>query len=340
MMKAAVVKGKGILSIEKVPIPKAGTGEVIIKVRYCGICGSDVRMFPEGFFPPGLIMGHEFSGEICEVGPGVDGWAVGDRVTVMPALTCGACRYCRRGERHHCVNLKILGVHEGMQGGFAEYVKVNAAMLHRLPDRVTDEEGANVEPCAVSLRAVRRSGMRVGDSVAIFGAGSIGLFVLQCARLAGASSIYVIEPAQSRAQAATSFGADRVLDPTKVKSPGEIANLTQGGADVAFVCTAAPPVLEQAVGSVRPQGKVMVVGGGMTATVMPEHWMWKEVEVKGSFAYIDEFEMALDLFKRRAVKVDGLISQVIPLERLEQALGGLAKPSNEIKVLVQPSQTG
>jgi len=339
-MKAAIVKGPGLLSVEEVPTPKAGPGGVVIKVRYCGICGSDVRMFPEGFFPPGFIMGHEFSGEIFGVGPGVEGWAMGDRVTAMPALTCGTCHYCRLGETHHCQNLKILGMHGGLQGAFAEYVGVNASMLRRLPDAVTDEEGANIEPCAVSLRAVRRSGMRVGDSVAIFGAGSIGLFVLQCARLAGASAVYVIEPVESRAKAATLLGADRILDPSKADVSSEIAGLTLYGADVAFVCTAAPPVLEQAVGSVRPQGRVMVVGGGMTATVMPEHWMWKEVEVGGSFAYIDEFDMALALFKRRSVRVEGMISRVIPLEGLGQALMGLAKPSDQIKVLVQPGQTG
>lgn len=333
-MRAAIVRDKAVLSVEDMPIPRAGPGEAVVKVSYCGICGSDVRMFAEGFFPPGIAMGHEFSGTVHEVGPGVEGWVVGDRVTAMPASTCGKCHFCLHGERHHCSDLKIVGVNEGMSGAFAEYVKAEARMLHRVPAGITDEEAANIEPCAVSLRAVRRSGMAVGDSVVVFGAGSIGLFVLQLARLAGAGAVYVVEPAESRARAAAALGADRVLDPAEAAV--EMSKLTSHGADVAFVCTAAPSVLQDAVGTVRCQGSVMLVGGGMSAQVMPEYWMWKEVEVKGSFAYMDEFPMALDLFAQRKVRVDGMISQVIPLDDLQQTLLDLSQPTSQIKVMVEP----
>ena len=335
-MKATVIKEKGVLSVEEVPTPQAGPGEVVIKVKYCGICGSDIRLFADGFYPPGLIMGHEFCGTVSEVGQGTEGWAVGNRVTAMPAVMCGNCYYCRRGQWHHCLNSKIVGVHIELPGAFAEYVKVKADMLHRLPGEVTDEEGANAEPCAVSLRAVRRSGIAVGDSVVVFGAGSIGLFTLQCARAAGAGSVYVVEPAPARARVAAVLGADRVFDPRQANVRAEVGNLTGEGADVAYVCTAAAPSLHQAVETVRRQGKVMVVGGGMTSEVIPEYWMWKEVEVKGSFAYLDEFAAALELFRQGKVTVDGMISEVIPLEKMPQAFRDLAKPSSEVKVLVQP----
>ena len=335
-MKAAVIIEKGVLSVEDVPTPRAGPGEVIVKVRYCGICGSDIRLFADGFLPVGLIMGHEFCGTVSEIGQAVEGWVAGDRVTVNPAITCGKCHYCRRGQWHHCLNSKIVGVHKETQGAFAEYVKVNADMLHRLSREVTDEAAANVEPCAVSLRAVRNSGITVGDSVVLFGAGSIGLFVLQCARAAGVGAVYVVEPAEGRARAAAMLGADRVFDPRQADFSAEFSRVIGSRADIAYVCTAFPAALQQAVDVVRRQGRVLVVGGGMSAQVIPEYWMWKEVEVRGSFAYLDEFALALELFRQGKVRVDGMISDVIPLEKMPQMFQDLSRPTYEIKVLVHP----
>jgi (R,R)-butanediol dehydrogenase/meso-butanediol dehydrogenase/diacetyl reductase len=335
-MKAAIIKEKGILSVEEIPDPQAGAGEVVIKVKYCGICGSDVRLFHDGFYPVGLIMGHEFCGRISEVGRGVEGWAVGDRVAVMPAVTCGGCYYCLHGQRHHCRNIKIVGVDKEMQGAFAEYVSVRANLLHRLPEQVTDEEAANIEPCAVSLRAVRQSGVMVGNSVVVFGAGSIGLFVIQCVQMAGAGSVYVVEPAQGRATAAAILGANVVFDSEEADIPGRVQQLTGEGADIAYVCTASPPAFQQAAQTVKRQGKVILVGGGGPAQVIPEFLMWKEVDVKGSYMYLDEFALVIELFKQRKLRCEDMISEVIPLERMPEALESLTKPTSEIKVLVQP----
>ncbi|MFO8011021.1 MAG: alcohol dehydrogenase catalytic domain-containing protein [Dehalococcoidia bacterium] len=337
-MRAAVIRQKGVISVEEVPLPEPGPDEALLKVHYCGICGSDVRMFAEGFFPQGLVIGHEFCGHIHALGGKSDEWNIGDRVTVMPAMSCGSCTYCRQGQRHHCRDSKILGVNEGFNGAFGEYVKIKTSTLYRLPDTVTDVEAANVEPCAVSLRAVRRSGIALGDVVAIFGAGSIGLFVLQCARLAGAGSIYVAEPARGRAEVAERLGADRILDPANPDFTGDPSGSSGQGVDIAFVCTAAPQALEQAVQSTRCQGKVVLVGGGLSAQVVPEYWMWKEIEVKGSFAYLEEFGLALDLFARGEVTVDGLISETVSLEELQGMMLELAHPSGQIKVLVQPDR--
>ena len=209
-------------------------------------------------------------------------------------------------------------------------------MVRLLPPEVTDEEGACVEPCAVSLRAVRRSGMAAGDTVAVFGAGPIGLFVIQLARLAGARAVFAVEPAPQRAAAADALGADRVFDPSLQDPVPEIISLTRSGADIAFVCGGAPPLLEQAVGAVRVGGRVVIVGGGMAAPIVPEHWMWKEVTVTGSFAYRDEIDLAIELLRQRRVSVREIVSGVIPLERLEEMLRALARPVSEIKVLVCP----
>jgi (R,R)-butanediol dehydrogenase/meso-butanediol dehydrogenase/diacetyl reductase len=337
-MKASVVKSKGVLAVEDVPTPRAGPGEVIVKVSYCGICGSDVRLLADGFLPPGMIPGHEFSGTVSEVGSGVSGWGLGERVTANPGLNCRTCDYCMHGDWHHCPSFKALGVMGDLQGAFAEYVKVGVGMLHHLPAVVTDQEAACVEPCAVSLRGVRLSDIKAGDVAVVFGAGAVGLFVLQIARLAGARAVYVVEPAEKRRQAATILGADAVIDPTQATNAvGEILRLTGVGADVAYVCTAAPTTLQQAVDAVRVRGVVMEIGGGDTATVMPEIWMWKEVQVRGSFSYLDEFGLALDLFKQRKVTVDGMISHTVPLERVPLTFKNLTAPNAEIKVLVQPA---
>jgi (R,R)-butanediol dehydrogenase / meso-butanediol dehydrogenase / diacetyl reductase len=336
-MKACVVKSKGVLAIEEVPMPRPAAGEVLIKVHCCGICGSDIRLVADGFLPSGMIPGHEFSGTISEIGPGVSGWSLGERVTANPGLNCGKCDYCIRGDWHHCPGFKILGVIGDMQGAFAEYVKVGAGMLHRLPEVVTDEEAACVEPCAVSLRGVRRSEIKVGDVAVVFGAGAIGLFVLQIAKLAGARAVYVVEPAEKRRRAAALLGADDVIDPTQVNAVGEVLRLTGMGADVAYVCTAAAQTLEEAVEAVKPRSVVMEIGGGNTATIMPEIWMWKEVQVRGSYSYIDEFGLALELFRQRKITVDGLISGVVSLDRAPEAFQNLASPNAEIKVLVRPA---
>ncbi len=336
-MKASVVKGKGILVVEEAPTPRAGPGEVVVKAHYCGICGSDVRLLADGFLPPGTIPGHEFSGTVSEIGAGVTGWSLGERVTANPGLNCGKCDYCVRGDWHHCPGFKILGVLGGLQGAFAEYVKVGASMLHRLPPAVTDQEAACVEPCAVSLRSVRLSEIKPGDAAVVFGAGAIGLFVLQIAKLAGARAVCVVEPAEKRRRAATALGADAVIDPTQANAVGEVLRLTGMGADVAFVCTAAPATLQQAVDTVKPRGVVMEIGGGDTATIMPEIWMWKEVQVRGAYSYLDEFGMALELFRQRKVTVEGVISNVVPLENAPQAFKRLSAPNNEIKVLVRPT---
>ena len=336
-IKAAVIKGKVSLSIEEVPTPKPYDGEVLIEVKYCGICGSDVHLIPDGILSTGMIPGHEFCGTIAEIGPGVEGWKIGERVTAVLYTTCGECYYCLQEQKHHCTGIQIMAVDPGMPGAFADFVKVRAQMLRRVPDEISDEEAATVEPCAVSLRAVRHSGMKAGDSTVIFGAGAIGLFALQCARMEGAGPVYVVEPVESRAHVASTLGADRVLCPKDLNVVGEIRRLTTEGADIAYLCTDAPPVLQQAMDTVRKQGKVIVVAGGWSAEVVPQLLVWKEIMVKGSFMYLDdEFSHAMDLFRQKKVTTKGMISRIIPLEELPRMIQDLSNPVSDIKILVKP----
>lgn len=211
-------------------------------------------------------------------------------------------------------------------------------MLHCLPPGVTDQEAAYIEPCAVSLGTVRLSEIKIGDTAVVFGAGAIGLFALQLARSAGARAVHVAEPSEKRRHAAAVLGADCVIDPAQAANVvGELLVLRGIGADVAYVCTAAPSALQQAVNSVRTRGIVMEVGGGNLATVVPELCMWKEVQVRGSYSYLDEFGHAIELFRQRKITVEGMISNVIPLEKVPQAFQDLTTADSEIKVLVQPA---
>ena len=188
-MRAAVFRGAGRVEVCNVPMPDVGSGEVLVQVHYCGICGSDLEAFHTGMYEPGLIIGHEFAGEVAQVGEAVDGWSVGDLVTTDDAIPCGRCPYCRQGQPTLCESLLMPGV--TLDGGMAEHVVLPAKALHRLPEGVSTRQGALVEPLAVALHGVRRSALRAGEQVLVMGAGPIGLLTLQCAVLGGAAQVYV-----------------------------------------------------------------------------------------------------------------------------------------------------
>lgn len=335
-MKAAVFRGKETLSVENVPPPSTGQGKVIVKVKYCGICGTDLRFFAGEQLPTGSIMGHEFCGTVCEKGERVTGWALGERVVVRPYTPCAKCYSCVHGEPQLCLNAVLLGVGRGRQGAFAQMVETDPEMLFTLPQEITDQAATLVEPLAVALHAVRKSEIGLGDTAMIFGAGPIGLLVLQSARLAGAGAIYVAEPQKERAGVASFLGSDRVFDPRVADVRREMRALTSIGVDRAYVCTSAPEALHQAVRSVRPGGRVMAVGGGSKAEVVPEYWMLREVEVKGVYTYWEEFPLAISLLQEGKVTTAGLISAIIPLEKIQQAFQELHRGSPHIKVLVNP----
>ena len=224
-MKAAVWYGREDIRISDVPEPIVGKDQVKIKVRWCGICGSDVHEYREGpmlipknphpltgkSFP--IILGHEFSGDVVEVGKSVKRIAVGDRVTINCLIYCGTCLYCRQGEYNMCLKLGTVGL--AWDGAFAEFVVVPEYTVIKIPDEVTYEMGAFAEPLAVAVRGVKRSRLKVGDTAVVIGAGPIGLLVIQAARVLGASKVFAIEPIQRRRELAKQLGASEVFDPTR-----------------------------------------------------------------------------------------------------------------------------
>jgi (R,R)-butanediol dehydrogenase/meso-butanediol dehydrogenase/diacetyl reductase len=336
-MQAAVYRGIGQIEVTDVPRPELEAGEVLIRVAYCGICGSDLEAYHLGMYEPGLILGHELSGVIAEIGPGVTGWQTGTRVVVNDAIPCGECLPCREGRLDGCQSLTLIGVTH--DGAMAEYAKITARGLHRLSDSITLRQGALVEPLTVALHGVRRSRLKAGDRALVMGAGPIGLLTLQCARLAGARTVAVTEVDATRAALAGRLGATTVLNPGYDNVSVALADLTDGlGPDVIYICTGAPGPFRDAVSLVRKGGQIFVLG------VCPEPVEMDfmsvalgDVCIEGSLAGRAEFPAAIDFVAQHRVQVDPLVSHEITLDEIvTKGFNVLDTPgSGAVKILVR-----
>jgi (R,R)-butanediol dehydrogenase/meso-butanediol dehydrogenase/diacetyl reductase len=336
-MKAAVLRGIGQIEVTEVPRPEPGPGEVLIRIGYCGICGSDLEAYHVGMYEPGLIPGHEFAGTLAEIGPGVSGWQIGDRVVVSDALPCGECTPCLEGCLDACENLTMIGVTH--DGALAEYALMEARGLHRLPDSVTLRQGALVEPLSVALHGVRRSRLKVGDRVLVMGAGPIGLLTLQCALLAGARQVVVTELDPTRAALASGLGATAVLDPTHDNVGLALSGLMEGrGPEVIYVCAGTPAPFGDAVSLVRKGGQIFVLGlcvepvvADMASVVL------NDLCIEGSLAGRAEVPAAIDLVAQGRVDVESLISHEIELDVIiDRGFRLLETPdSGAVKILVR-----
>ena len=353
-MKAAVWHAREDVRIEEVPNPPSpATGEVKIRVHWCGICGSDLHEYLAGpiLIPVNepdpltgkkapVILGHEFSGEIAEVGGGVTGIEIGDRVTASPLRFCGECFWCRRGETHICERRAATGVKA--DGGFAEYVNVPAYGIHKLPPEISYEEAALTEPLAVGLHAVRKSGIRPGGDVVIVGAGAIGLAALQAAKALGAGRIMVAEVVKTRKEYAQKLGAWTVLDPSEVDVPAEVMKITDGvGADIGFECVGSSKTATLVLDSVRRGGKMIVLGVfEKPAEINYNSCVFFEKEIIGSIAYNhDDFSSALSFLVDRRLEASSMITGRIGLDHLlDKGFKELIRNKDKhIKILVSPS---
>ena len=260
-MKACVYKAPGaLLEVVEVPDPKPATGEMVVRVRDCGICGSDLHAAKFGFkMPPGTIMGHEFSAVVDEIGAGVTGFAPGDPVVVMSYVACGACESCRTGKSARCRKMKGVGFGD-VPGAYAEKMKTTPGSCFKMPATMSHRLGATVEPLVVGLHGVHRAQLRAGETCVIMGAGPIGLVTLQWARFAGARTIVVSEMADGRREKALAMGADAAVHP-RVKNPAAmIQEMTGAPPDVIFECIGASGTLDEAVTYARRGGRMVVLG--------------------------------------------------------------------------------
>jgi 2-desacetyl-2-hydroxyethyl bacteriochlorophyllide A dehydrogenase len=333
-MRAAVFKGAGTpLQIETVDDPRAGAGEVVIKVGRCGVCGTDLHMTSgHGMdFPAGSVLGHEYAGEVVEVGAGVTTLKAGDRITAMPAAGCGHCRECLSGYPLGCSQM------QGLMGGFGEYLRAAASSAVKLPEALSLADGALVEPLSVGLHGVSLAKLDPGAKVLVLGAGSVGLAAIYWARKLGAGRVVASSPSPRRAALAQRLGANAF----EVLGEGESERITAalGGApDMVFECAGAVGLLGKAVELVRRGGLVMSMGFCTSPDpVVPALATWKEVRIAFSMAYtLQEFQYATDMLDAGHVEPRDMISDTVGLDAFPIAFEALRAGGSQTKLQVDP----
>jgi L-iditol 2-dehydrogenase len=320
-MKALVLEEYNRFALRDVPVPAFGTDEVLVRVRACGICGSDVHGMDgsTGRRIPPLIMGHEAAGIVEETGSGVTGWKPGDRVTFDSTVYCGACWHCRRGEINLCDNRRVLGVSCGeyrRDGAFAELVAVPARILYRLPDGLPFAEAAMVEALSIAVHAAGRAPVRLGDTALVVGAGMIGLLAVQALKARGCGLVAAVDVAPDRLELARSLGADKVIDTGKADAAAQIGKLTDGrGADVVVEAVGLEAAVRTAISCARKGGTVVLIGNVAPDVGLPlQAVVTREISLLGSCASRGEYPACLELMAGGIVRVKPLLSAVAPLE--------------------------
>ncbi|MDI6627133.1 MAG: 2,3-butanediol dehydrogenase [Rhodococcus sp. (in: high G+C Gram-positive bacteria)] len=329
-MRAAVFHDRHDVRVEDVPAPKIGPGEVLLRPFFCGICGTDLHEYAFGPIviptePHALtgakapqVFGHEFSARVVEIGSDVDSVSVGDRVSVMPLITCGKCYYCRRGLNHLCVVMACTGLSWG-GGGISELVAVQEQQVSVLPDSVSDVQGALIEPAAVAAYGVDCTGLRAGDTILITGAGPIGALSALYAHASGASRIIVSEPNEKRRRLIEAFGIAEVLDPTQQDIPAAVRALTGGiGVDAAAECSGHQLGLTAALESVRSGGTVAQVGLHVKpATIDPMAMANKDLTLVGTWCYpVYDWPRIIALVASGRYPVEKVVSEIIDVENI------------------------
>jgi L-iditol 2-dehydrogenase len=343
-MNALTLTAYNEFEFSDVPRPELEPDEVLVRVKACGICGSDVHGYDgtSGRRIPPIIMGHEASGEIAEVGAAVTQWRPGERVTFDSTVYCGNCDYCREGQVNLCTNRRVLGVSCGdyrQHGAFAEYVKVPARILFALPDHLSFEEAAFAEPLSIALHAVERVHPRPGDTALVIGAGVIGLLVLQVLKMKGCGRVFVSDLNEARLAIARQTGADEVFVPTSCDVVGEVGRLTGGeGCDVVMECVGFGPAVQTAIDAVRKGGKVGLVGNLAAKCDLPlQKVVTREISLHGSCASSGEYQSAVDALAAGQITTAPLLSAVAPLRDGPSWFDRLhAGREPLIKVILQP----
>lgn len=345
-MKAAVFKAAGApLVIEDVPDPEPGPTDLILKVRACGICGTDIH-WSESTDPdvgwrvlePGAVMGHEFAGEVVEVGREVRSqWKLGDRVCAQPFIGCGSCPACLAGRAYLCPRV-TMRASPSLLGAYAEYTRTGSSATLRLPESVGFREGALVEPLAVGLNAVGKARLEAGDTVLVVGAGPVGVSVALWCRFFGARHIIVSDLVAERAGKAAAFGATAAIDASREDVRSRVEAISGGAPQVVFDCVGVPGSLQLVIDYAPQDARVVVVGLCMAPdTVFPAKAITKELYLSFAFVYRKRhFEIVLDLLDHERIAASGLVTDRVGLEAFSEAFERLKRPSDQIKVMLEP----
>lgn len=339
-MKAMRLEATGRLFTREIDKPTPGLDELLVKVEACGVCGTDRHLF-KGEFPctPPVTLGHEFSGIVEQLGAGVTGFAIGDRITGDPNIACGRCSHCVNGRVNLCRNLRAIGIHR--DGGFADYVIVPQKQAFFLPADLDPMHGAFCEPLACCLHGIDLAEIKAGSSVVVLGGGVIGLLTVQLARLAGATTVILVTRQASRRSLAEDLGATASVDPAAGDVITQIAGemgLLPGGVDVVMECAGVGETVIQATKLVRPGGTAVILGvmpQGEAIAIEPFDLLFREVKLVTSFLNPFTHRRAADLIASGTIEVDKLISRKISLDEAPEVIGNPPRPG-EVKVLVVP----
>ncbi|MEM9040837.1 MAG: zinc-binding dehydrogenase [Actinomycetota bacterium] len=343
-MHAALITGKETVELVEFPDPTPPDAGVVVDIAFCGICGTDIHAFQTGAPYNPAICGHEWSGTVSAVGAGVRDFSEGDRVVVAAAPACGDCTACRAGLADRCETAFLSALARDAlapkHGGFAPRIPVAATRVVHTDSGLTDEQAAQVEPATVAFHAVRHSGLQLGDTAVIQGAGPIGLSTLQWVRAAGAGRIIVIEPNTERRAMAAALGAHDVVEPGDPASR-LIRERTKGlGADLVYECVGRPWAVQTAVDLARRGGGMCLIGvADSDATISPIAWLIKEIRMTAALAYFhEEFDMAMGMIADGRVEVEPLHTSTASLSGFADAIADLASgTSQQAKVLVKPT---
>jgi len=333
----AVVKTPGRVEFEQRRLPDLSGDQVLIKTKAVAICGSDVHTFKgkHPFAPLPAALGHELSGEIARIGQNVDRLKVGDRVVLEPVIACGQCEFCQKGTYNLCTSISFY--HRQGQGAFTPYFAADQNRTYKLPDNLTFEEGALVEPLAVAIHAVKKAGITLGDRVAVFGSGAIGLMILMLARLQG-SIVYVVDIQNSRLQKARSLGAAEAFNNSDLTAVDQIMRRTAGlGVDISFEAVGLQTTFIQALQVLKKGGRAVLAGlnAKPEITIPSNIFVQKEISLCGTQGYCHDFQTALQLLENADVNLSNFITHRLPFRSLQEGFDLLTQPQcDAVKVVI------
>ena len=341
-MEALVIHAAGDLRVENLPTPDLGPGQLRVRVRCGGICGSDLHYYQHGGFgtvrvKEPMVLGHEVAGVIEAVGAGVSNFATGERIAISPSRPCRLCTYCQQGLQNHCLDMRYYGSAmrtPHVQGAFRQEIVVEPHQAHRLAASVSDAEGAMAEPLSVALHAVRRAGPLLGKRVLVTGCGPIGALLIIAARRAGAAHIVATDVSAFTLGKALKVGADEAIN--VMENPQGLAEFTadKGSFDVLFEASGNAGALRGAFDALRPRGIIVQVGLGGEMSLPINTLVAKEFDLRGAFRFHEEFAMAVELLNKGLVDVKPLISATLSYRDSARAFTLAADRSQAMKVLL------
>ena len=343
MMKVAVMNAIGRIDIEERPVPEPKEGEVLIKIGYVGICGSDVHYFETGAIgdfvvKPPFVLGHEAAGTVIALGSGVTSLRVGDRVAMEPGKTCGHCEFCRTGRYNLCPDVEFFAT-PPYDGVFQEYVAYDASMCFKLPDNVSLMEGALIEPLAVGFHAANQGGAHIGQKAVVFGSGCIGLMCLLALKAEGVTEVYVVDVIQKRLDKALALGATAVINSKEEDAIARIAELAGGyGVDIAIDTAGADATINQAIRMVKPGGTIVCVGYSKSGQVTLDMSVAlnKEITFRTVFRYRHIYPMAIAAVASGRICLKDVITDKFKLCDIQEAMDkSVSDKVNIVKAVIE-----